>query len=58
MVPGDVITAVNGQPITTPSSLTGTTSKYHQNDIVSVQWVSLNGSERITKMQLGQGPAR
>jgi S1-C subfamily serine protease len=58
MVPGDVITAVNGQPITTPSSLTGTTAKYHPNDIVSVQWVSLDGIERITKMQLGQGPAR
>ncbi|HEX5301346.1 MAG TPA: trypsin-like peptidase domain-containing protein, partial [Streptosporangiaceae bacterium] len=34
MVPGDVITAVNGQPITTPDSLTGTTAKYHPNEIV------------------------
>jgi S1-C subfamily serine protease len=58
MVPGDVITAVNGQPITTPDSLTGTTAKYHQNDIVSVQWVSLDGIEHATRMQLGQGPAR
>jgi S1-C subfamily serine protease len=58
MVPGDVITAVNGQPITTPDSLTGTTAKYHPNEIVSVQWVSLNGIERTTRMQLGQGPAR
>jgi S1-C subfamily serine protease len=58
MVPGDVITAVNGQPVTTPSSLTGTTTKYHPNDIVSVQWVSLDGIERTTRMQLGQGPAR
>jgi S1-C subfamily serine protease len=58
MVPGDVITAVNGQPVTTPSSLTGTMAKYHPNDIVSVQWVSLDGIERTTRMQLGQGPAR
>jgi S1-C subfamily serine protease len=58
MVPGDVITAVNGQPITTPDSLTGTTAKYHPNEIVSVQWVSLDGIERTTRMQLGQGPAR
>jgi S1-C subfamily serine protease len=58
MVPGDVITAVNGQPITTPGSLTSTTTKYHPNQIVSVQWVSLNGMEHIRRMQLGQGPAR
>ena len=57
MVPGDVITAVNGQPITTPDSLTSTTSKYHPNDIVSVLWVSLDGTEHSTRMQLGQGPA-
>jgi S1-C subfamily serine protease len=58
MVPGDVITAVNGQAITTPGSLTGTTTKYHPNEIVSVLWVSLNGMEHRTRMQLGQGPAR
>ena len=58
MVPGDVITAVNGQPITTPGSLTTTTTQYHPNDVVSVLWVSLNGIEHTTRMQLGQGPAR
>ncbi len=58
MVPGDVITAVNGQPITTPDSLTTITSKYHPNEIVSVLWVSQDGMEHSTRMQLGQGPAR
>jgi S1-C subfamily serine protease len=58
MVPGDVITAVNGQPITTPGSLTSTTSKYHPDDVVSVLWVSRDGIEHTTRMQLGQGPAR
>jgi S1-C subfamily serine protease len=58
MVPGDVITAVNGQPITTPGSLTSTTTKYHPNDVVSVLWVSQDGIEHTTRMQLGQGPAR
>jgi S1-C subfamily serine protease len=58
MVPGDVITAVNGQPITTPGSLTSTTIKYHPGEIVSVLWVSLDGMEHTTRMQLGQGPAR
>jgi S1-C subfamily serine protease len=58
MVPGDVITSIAGQPITTPNSLTGITAKYHPNDIVSVIWVSLNGVEHTTRMMLGPGPAR
>ncbi len=58
MVPGDVITAVNGQPITTPGSLTTTTTQYHPNEIVKVQWVSQDGMEHVRRMQLGQGPAR
>ena len=58
MVPGDVITSVAGQPITTPDSLTGITANYHPNDIVSVIWVSLNGVEHTTRMLLGAGPAR
>src|SRR5271166_728616 len=58
MVPGDVITSVAGQPITTPDSLTGITAKYHPNDIDSVTWVSLDGVEHTTRMMLGPGPAR
>ena len=58
MVPGDVITSVNGQPITTPDSLTSVTAKYHPGEVVSVIWVSLDGVEHTTRMQLGPGPAR
>jgi S1-C subfamily serine protease len=58
MVPGDVITSVDRQPITTPGSLTAIAGKYHPGDVVSVLWVSRNGIEHTTKMQLGEGPAR
>jgi S1-C subfamily serine protease len=58
MVPGDVITSVDRQPITTPGSLTTIAGKYHPGDVVSVLWVSRNGIEHTTKMQLGEGPAR
>ena len=58
MVPGDVITSVDGQPITTPDSLTSITAKYHPGDMVSVLWVSHDGAEHTTRMMLGQGPAR
>ena len=58
MVPGDVITSVGGQPITTPNSLTSITAKHHPGDVVSVLWVSHDGAEHTTRMMLGQGPAR
>ena len=58
MVPGDVITAVSRQPITTPGSLTTITATYHPSEMVSVQWVSRDGIEHSTRMQLGNGPAR
>ena len=58
MVPGDVITSVNRQPVTTPGSLTTITGKYHPGDVVSVLWVSRDGIERTTRMRLGEGPAR
>jgi S1-C subfamily serine protease len=58
MVPGDVITSVNGQPITTPASLMNTTARYHPGTIVTVQWVSLDGVQHTTQMMLGHGPAR
>ena len=58
MVPGDVITSVNRQPVTTPGSLTTITGKYHPGDVVSVLWVSRDGIEHTTRMRLGEGPAR
>ena len=58
MVPGDVITSVDRQPITTPGSLTTITGKSHPGEVVSVLWVSLDGVEHTTRMQLGEGPAR
>ncbi len=58
MVPGDVITSVGGQPVTTPGSLTSVTARYHPDTIVSVTWVSLDGIEHTTRMLMGPGPAR
>jgi S1-C subfamily serine protease len=58
MVPGDVITSVDGQPITTPSSLTSIAAMHHPGVVVSVLWVSRDGVEHTTRMKLGQGPAR
>jgi S1-C subfamily serine protease len=57
-VPGDVITSVSGQPVTTPGSLTAITGQSHPGDVVSVLWVSLDGVEHTTRMRLDAGPAR
>ena len=56
LVPGDVITSVSGQPVTTPGSLTTITGQSHPGDVVSVLWVSLNGVEHTTRMRLDAGP--
>ena len=58
LVPGDVITSVSGQPVTTPGSLSTITGQSHPGDVVSVLWVSLDGVEHTTKMRLDAGPAR
>ena len=53
-----MITSVDGQPITTPNSLTSIAAKHRPGDVVSVLWVSHDGVEHTTRMKLGQGPAR
>jgi S1-C subfamily serine protease len=56
--PGDVITSVDGQPVSTPGSLNAITSRYHPGDVVSVGWQSTNRARHITRLLLGYGPAR
>jgi S1-C subfamily serine protease len=58
LAPGDVITSVNGQAVSTPGSLTTITSRYHPGDVVSVGWQGTNGARHITRLMLGTGPAR
>jgi len=48
IVPGDVITAVGGQPVTTPASLTGIMTKLRPGGRISVTWVTLAGGH-VTK---------
>jgi S1-C subfamily serine protease len=58
LAPGDVITSVDGQAVTTPGSLTGITAKYHPGTVVSVGWAGVNGARHTTSVTLGSGPAR
>jgi S1-C subfamily serine protease len=58
LAPGDVITSVDGQAVTTPSSLTNITARYHPGTVVSVTWAGVNGIRHTTSVTLGSGPAR
>ena len=56
--PGDVITSVDGQAVTTPGSLTTLTSRYHPGEVVAIGWESTDGAGHTTQFVLGSGPAR
>ena len=55
---GDVITSVDGHPVTTPGSLTGITAEYHAGAVVSVGWEGIGGGKHTSSIKLGSGPAR
>jgi S1-C subfamily serine protease len=55
--PGDVITSVNGQAVTTPSSLTAIMKNFRPGSKVSVTWVSVSTGARVTRsMTLSTAP--
>jgi len=57
IVAGDVITTFDGHQITTPGSLTALTARYHPGDVVTIDWVGVNGAKHASSITLGSGPA-
>ena len=53
---GSVITAVNGQAIGAPDSLTGTVSKYKPGTTIKVTWVNPAGHSSTSNIKLTAGP--
>jgi S1-C subfamily serine protease len=53
---GDVITGLNGLPVTTPASLHTFLQRYHSGDVISVRWTALHGATHTTQITLGNGP--
>ncbi len=53
---GDVITGINGRPVTTPAALNTLLRQYHPGDAVSVSWTAIHGAPRTTRITLGNGP--
>ncbi len=56
MTAGSVITAVNGQAIGAPGTLTKTVSKYGPGTTISVTWVSPSGKRTTSQIGLTAGP--
>ncbi|HEY3957300.1 MAG TPA: trypsin-like peptidase domain-containing protein [Streptosporangiaceae bacterium] len=53
---GSVVTAVNGQAIGAPSSLTSVLAGFHPGQTVSVSWVSPSGHKTTSSIHLTAGP--
>jgi S1-C subfamily serine protease len=53
---GDIITGLNGLPVTTPAALSTLLQRYHPGDVVSVSWTPVHGSTHTTQITLGNGP--
>jgi len=53
---GSVITAVNGQAIGAPDTLTKIVGKYHPGTTISVTWVSPSGQRTTSRIGLTAGP--
>jgi S1-C subfamily serine protease len=56
MTAGSVITAVNGQAIGSPESLTGVVSKFQPGTTIQVTWVSPSGQRSVSNIALTAGP--
>src|SRR5215471_5756450 len=52
MTGGAVITAVNGQAVSSPDDLTGILSRFHPGDTISVTWVSPSGQRTTSSLHL------
>jgi S1-C subfamily serine protease len=55
---GDVVTAVNGQAVTTPNSLTTMMSQLRPGAKVTLHWENPSGQQKTSTLTLGAAPAR
>ncbi|HJP74892.1 MAG TPA: trypsin-like peptidase domain-containing protein [Pseudonocardiaceae bacterium] len=54
---GDVITSLNGKPITSADALTGALQAFHPGDSVTLGWTDVQGQTHTATLTLGTGPA-
>jgi S1-C subfamily serine protease len=54
---GDVITSINGQPVSSPSALQAAMEQHHSGDSVSIGWTGQSGQAQSATVTLATGPA-
>jgi S1-C subfamily serine protease len=54
---GDVITAINGTPVTTGTQISQGLISLHPGDKISVTWTDTSGQSHTTTLTLGTGPS-
>jgi S1-C subfamily serine protease len=54
---GDIITSVNGQPITSPQALSALTGSHHPGEKVTVAWTDPSSAQHHATIVLASGPA-
>jgi S1-C subfamily serine protease len=55
---GDVITAVNGRPVSAPATLTQVLASYRPGNKVSIAWMDVSGQRHTGSLTLVAGPAK
>jgi S1-C subfamily serine protease len=56
LVSGDVITAVDGHQVSSPSDLSNIMEQYHPGDTVQLQWENSSGQSQTASVTLESGP--
>ena len=57
IVPGDVVTSINGQVVDSPNTLTNLLTTFHPCDRVTVGVLTASGQQSVT-VTLAKGPAQ
>ena len=57
LVAGDVVTALDGTPVTTAEALTAAVTAHASGDRVTVTWTDATGTSQTATVTLGDGPA-
>ena len=57
VAPGDVITAIDGNPVNSANALTDILDQHHPGDTVTLTWIDGSGASRSAPVALGSGPA-
>jgi S1-C subfamily serine protease len=57
LVAGDVVTALDGTPVTSAEALTAAVTAHASGDRVTVTWTDASGTSRTATVTLGDGPA-